>query len=365
LSFVGVARVIAARLEPVVRASALRGYLLEEALAWLLRGSGYRLLTDATGEPELIAHGQELLVRGRGAAHQVDVLGELLFTPAFSLPIRLFLEAKFAGRMGLSVVRNAHGVVFDVNENYVPRAAGKRPERRYRYTYALFSTGGFTADAQQYAIAHQISLIDLSGPKFAWLRDPIEAAADHLHVIGERQELKSFPVGWMRGALRVLLETALSNADPESDQIDADYARAAFSVLVDLAGALTQYADAQLLLGFPAAPFILALGSEDVEAFAAYADQYPTHDVHIRRIGSGTAGQWILYPAQHPEAYELAFNMPAGIEEWVAENEERRVSRTRLIKDEMLSTITIYGRLHGHERVHLLRYAPAQLRQLG
>lgn len=149
-----------------MRASALRGYLLEEALALLLRGSGYRLLTDATGEPELIAHGQELLVRGRGAAHQVDVLGELLFTPAFSLPIRLFLEAKFAGRMGLAVVRNAHGVVFDVNENYVPRAAGKRPERRYRYTYALFSTGGFTADAQQYAIAHQISLIDLVGAEF-------------------------------------------------------------------------------------------------------------------------------------------------------------------------------------------------------
>jgi hypothetical protein len=347
----------------VVRASALRGYLLEEALAWLLRGSGYRLLTDAKGEPELVAHGQELRVRGRGASHQVDVLGELLFTPAFSLPIRLFLEAKFAGRMGLSVVRNAHGVVFDVNENYVSRAAGRRPERRYRYTYALFSTGGFTSDAQQYAIAHQISLIDLSGPKFAWLRDPITTAAEQLHAIGEKQELKGFPVGWMRSALRRLLETAVYDPAPGPDTIEVDFAEAAFGVLASMVRALTRHADAQLLLGFPAAPFILALGSENVEAFAAYAEHFPTHDVFIRRIGSGSASQWILAPAEHPEAYELAFNMPSGVEEWIAENEERRVSRTRAIKDEMLSTITIYGRLHGHERVYLLRYLPAQLRQ--
>ena len=31
-------------------------------------------------------------MRGRGARHQVDVLGEFAFTPAFSLPIRLFVE---------------------------------------------------------------------------------------------------------------------------------------------------------------------------------------------------------------------------------------------------------------------------------
>jgi hypothetical protein len=31
----------------------------------------------------------------RGASHQVDVLGEFALTPAFSLPIRMFLEAKF------------------------------------------------------------------------------------------------------------------------------------------------------------------------------------------------------------------------------------------------------------------------------
>jgi hypothetical protein len=77
----------------------LRGYLLEQALAWLLRNSGYRLLVDESQDPdELISSGNGLSVKGRGAEHQADVLGEFAFTPAFSLPIRLFLEAKFTGK---------------------------------------------------------------------------------------------------------------------------------------------------------------------------------------------------------------------------------------------------------------------------
>jgi hypothetical protein len=99
----------------------LRGYLLEEALAWLLRNSGYRLLVDQSQDPdELVLNGNGLCVKGRGAEHQVDVLGEFAFTPAFSLPIRLFLEAKFTRqKTDLPVVRNAHGVIHDINENFV------------------------------------------------------------------------------------------------------------------------------------------------------------------------------------------------------------------------------------------------------
>jgi hypothetical protein len=74
----------------------LRGYLLEEALAWLLRNSGYRLLVHKSQDnDELTLNGNGLCVKGRGADHQADVLGEFAFTPAFSFPIRLFLEAKF------------------------------------------------------------------------------------------------------------------------------------------------------------------------------------------------------------------------------------------------------------------------------
>ena len=145
----------------MVGESTLQGYLLEEALAWLLRNTGYRLLVDASQDPdELAGSGEILRVRGRGAQHQVDVLGQFPLTPAFSLPIRMFLEAKFRDYpCDLSSVRNAHGVIHDVNEHFAWQS-GSHPRRRYLYTYALFSTSGFTRAAQSYALAKQISLVD-------------------------------------------------------------------------------------------------------------------------------------------------------------------------------------------------------------
>ena len=148
----------------MIKDSALRGYLLEESLAWMLRFSGYRLLVHEDQDPvELVTDGETLRVRGRGALHQVDALGEFPFTPAFSMPVRLFLEAKYyQGRCGLEVVRNAHGVVHDVNENFMTHA-GARPRQRYQYSYALFSANGFTAEAQEYALAHQIWVYTING----------------------------------------------------------------------------------------------------------------------------------------------------------------------------------------------------------
>jgi hypothetical protein len=74
----------------------LRGYLLEEALAWLLRNAGYRLLVSDSDDSEALeTAGHTLLVKGRGAVHLVGVLGEFELTPAFSLPVRLFLKATY------------------------------------------------------------------------------------------------------------------------------------------------------------------------------------------------------------------------------------------------------------------------------
>ena len=79
----------------------LRGYLLEEALAWLLRNTGYRLLVHKNQDPdELVMKGDTLFVQGRGTTHQVDVLGESALTPAFSLPIRMFIEASSIATRG-------------------------------------------------------------------------------------------------------------------------------------------------------------------------------------------------------------------------------------------------------------------------
>ena len=175
-----------------------KGKVLEEVLAYLIRNSGYQLLVDPSQDPdELSRRGNGLVVRGRGAVHQADVLGQLGWIPAFTFPIRLFVEAKWhrQSRTGLVDVRNAVGVLQDVNQNYTTQNGPGRQRliRRFNYCYSLFSTTGFTAPAQEMALAHQISLIDLSGPEFNELREIVEELGDFLYELYAADEPEEEP----------------------------------------------------------------------------------------------------------------------------------------------------------------------------
>lgn len=125
--------------------------------------------------------------------------------------------------------------------------------------------------------------------------------------------------------------------------------------------ALHERERAELLLGFPAAPFILPLGAEDPGQFIRYAESHPTHAVRLRRTGSGSHAEWIVSPWEHPGSYRLAFTLPERIESWISENEERRVRRAGDIKSDFLSSISIY-RQHGDDmRIYQLRYESSAL----
>jgi len=351
----------------VIAEATLKGYLLEEVLAWMLRGSGYRLLVHESQDPEeLCMAGNGLCVRGRGADHQVDVLGEFAFTPAFSLPVRLFLEAKFTRQpCRLPVVRNAHVVIHDINENFT-HGPGSRLRKRYRYVYALFSTSGFTLDAQDFALAQQISLVDLSGASFSWLRDRVETAAADLLSAAREYRIDRFPVNWMRGQLRRLLGTYPRPLDDEALEPETSahgFSRACQPMLGALAEGLWEGGRNELLLGFPAAPFIVPLVADNVDRFLSYARQHPDHVIRLRRYGRGAGAEWIAFPADDVEGYELTFSMPARIEEWIAENDERRTARTRQIKQRFLADMIIY-RMHGDDlQTFQLHYQPGGLRQ--
>ena len=321
----------------------LRGYLLEEALAWLLRNAGYRLLVHDSQDPdELVAKNGALHVKGRGAIHQADVLAEFALTPAFSLPIRLFIEAKFFSTpCGLPVVRNAHGVIHDVNENFVHHGVS-RPRRRYQYAYALFSASGFTHPSQDYGLAQQISLVDLSGESFSWLREAISSTAADLYALRNQHRVTRFPVNWMRKELRSRLGTAeLADLNPEADgehptRTNAPRFRtAAREVLAAFAAQLRERERAELLLGFPAAPFILPLASDDPAGFLTYANQHPAHAVRLRRRGSGSQGEWTVSPWSDGQGldYQLTFSLPDHVESWISENDDWRVKRAGVIKE--------------------------------
>jgi hypothetical protein len=360
---------VAAILSGVIAETTLRGYLLEETLTWLLRDSAYELLTARDSDPELVTQGAELRVRGRGATHQVDVLGQFAFTPAFSLPVRLFLEAKFyQSACGLEVIRNAFGVIQDVNQNYIPDPHSSAPRRRFQYCYALFSTNGFTQPAQEFALAHQISLIDLSGESFAKLRDAVGMAAHELRAAAENYPRTALHVQWIRQRLRILFGTdpdlALMEDLNEITPVSTPRNELEFhagNILEALADNLKAQSAVELLIGFPAAPFIIPLTTKDKHRFLDYVSRHPVHSISLRRSSDGEHAEWIASPSGDPGAYELHFTLPQSLEIWISESEKYQRRRISTVKHDFLSEIMIYYQLDGGVRACQLRYEPGQL----
>ncbi|ANN33062.1 restriction endonuclease [Bacillus cereus] len=191
----------------VISISALKGFLLEEALAKLLENSGYALITkDVLDNPELypefVSQGNGLNIKGRGGTHQADVLGQFPIAVPFNYPIRLFLEAKFRNsRTGIDVVRSGVGILTDLNANYqtIDLSGDELLVQRYNYQYAIFSTSGFSENAIKLAVAYKITLIDLSGNEYRDLLEGIDLAA---HELRELLEHGSYSLADVREFIR-------------------------------------------------------------------------------------------------------------------------------------------------------------------
>jgi len=144
----------------------VRGMLLEEALLYLLRNSGYKTIEDFNNDETLQRGSAGIELKGRGGVHQIDAIAEYVVTPPFSYPQRLLVEAKSFLRpnqkVGIQVVRNAVGVLKDVNEYWVSRGQHLSNKRRFHYQFAIFSSNGYTIDAERYSFAHDIYLIPLA-----------------------------------------------------------------------------------------------------------------------------------------------------------------------------------------------------------
>lgn len=141
--------------------------MLEEAVLFLLKKVGYKIIrnkSDSIDPSDLKDGGSGLEVQGRGSWHQIDALAEQEQTPAFMFPLRLLVEAKCypKNKVGIPIVRNSVGVHKDVSENYFTkyRLSGHQSAIRFNYQSAIFSASGYTKPAIDYAVAHQIFLID-------------------------------------------------------------------------------------------------------------------------------------------------------------------------------------------------------------
>lgn len=145
----------------------IRGAILEEVVLHLLKMVGYQIVrgpVDSIDSSDLTINSSGLEVQGRGTWHQIDALAEQHHAPAFTYPLRLLVEAKFytTQTVGLNVIRNSVGVQKDISENYFTklRSSQARSNIRFNYQSAVFSVSGYSNRAIDYAVAHQIFLIE-------------------------------------------------------------------------------------------------------------------------------------------------------------------------------------------------------------
>jgi hypothetical protein len=191
----------------------IRGLLLEEAVLHLLRRAGYTPVAGKGSDPTLEQNGYALFVLGRGERHQIDAIADYLVQPPFSNPQRLLVEAKFydGRQVGLTVIRNALGVIVDVSQHFVAPPGRRLRKVRYHYQYAVVSATTFTRPSQRYAYAQDIFLIPLGESRFfAPLLQAIRAAAERFHSHPDNVESQQFA-----GRLRTIIRQHLWDVFPE------------------------------------------------------------------------------------------------------------------------------------------------------
>ncbi|MCW5518498.1 hypothetical protein J1N09_01515 [Aureitalea sp. L0-47] len=145
-------------------------------------------------------------INGKGAAHDADVLVSPPIQMPFSYPYRLNFECKaFNKRTGLTIIRNALGLRYDINEFEIvtKKAIKKRKNnrrakfaienrQRYNYQVGVASVEDFTKPAFEFAANNKIPLISLR-----WFLPP--GVCDLFHQINTAylaqftdQQLQSF-----------------------------------------------------------------------------------------------------------------------------------------------------------------------------
>ena len=299
-----------------MKKSQVKGYLLEIVLAKLLKVNGYDLVTSTDNEIENLPR-NGLNVKGRGGYHQFDSLGTFCITPPFVYPIRLFLEAKFyTNKVGIDRIRMGIGILQDVNTNYstVEMTSEELKLPKYNYNYAIFSTSGFTEDAQRLAIAHKIYLMDLSSGYYNWIRDFIDQIVDRLFDInGIRGEdisgdiFNSFKEDFSRWINNLSYNQLYRWFDFDIQQ----------SVVNEFVNQMQNVRS--IYIASTKSSQIIALVPDDDEDFRESLRRNPHQEVTIT-WNENENDVWIVRPTENYDRYRLTFQLPSVIREYIFDN---------------------------------------------
>lgn len=322
----------------------VRGALLEEVVLFLLSKVGYQTIDPAAlaakPVPGLRSGHSGLEAQGRGTWHQLDALSDWIHSPPFMYPLRLIVEAKCYKNthpIQLSTVRNAVGVLKDVTENYFsfqPNGGGIKGQR-YNYAAAIFSPSGFTRGAVEYAVAHQVFLIQYDD--VAVIAPVIDAiySLEQPHVSLEKGFVQS-----ARKALRAALNDQDSSFGAPMTSIAAGYI---YNEIGEKAKSIGGSYFGMLQGRWP----MHLLRDEPLPAIAFETD---TVACVVRR---GEHGGWHFEPIQfargQPGWFKLEFSLPEAIAELVSQNPDDRVALAN-VKQQHFSFIDLTGTIGGIRR---------------
>ncbi|MCU8007315.1 restriction endonuclease [Shewanella sp. SM87] len=325
--------------------SQVRGALLEEAVLYLLEKFGYKTIESVPAHrDESIRGGHSgLEVRGRGSWHQIDALASFSSSPAFMYPLRLMVEAKCYQQhrtVGIEVVRNAVGVLKDISENYfsVPSGGADVQVPRFNYHSAIFSTSGYTSGAIDYALAHQVFLIQYeSVPVIRPLIDAIMQFDENCIT-----RLGKNSISEVRKRYRSVIREQTYEMDM-SQFISRPGIELINGALVDSLARIQGSYFGMLQGRWP----LHLLTSTQLSPMAFISDTVRCH------VTGYETGEWKFTPAEFQKNqdgwFELEFNLPEGIANLVAENWEDREAVAN-IKQQHFSYIDLSGQIGGIQR---------------
>jgi len=316
-----------------MKRSQFKGYVLEEILAYLIRSSWYKLITKKPeNDSDLSDWHNGLNIRWRGTNHQIDVLGELNWIPAFNFPLRLIIEAKFRSKpTGIEIIRENVGLLTDINQNYFI-IKDSEPKPRYRYTSVVFSTSGFTEPAVDMAVAHQVQLADLSNEEYNNLKVNIDIFVEN--VFGVWEDIDR----WLAKNIRKYLSNKLKTREETINDISVVYINACEKLIESI-----KWEYKELFVGMSKGGFMLLLKAENPTLFVNYAKKKSTHDVIIQWFNDGE--KWVISPIHIEDgcvAYKLTFKLPSALHKWIFEISENKVAEALYQKEKHFPTISIY-----------------------
>lgn len=323
--------------------SQIRGAIFEEVVLHLLELVGYRIVL--AGEEGTRRGHSGLEVQGRGEWHQIDALAASDRTPAFMYPLRLMVEAKCyrRGRIGIEVVRNSVGVQKDISENYFSHRLAVQDDiqgPRFNYLSAIASTSGFTKNAQRYAIAHQIFLIQYKGiPMFVPVTEGL-LGLDNIHFRPNVLNNIDIPETIIRDRVReyigVRVDTAWNEEDEFFSQQGITYLRESIlQPLFDINGSY---------YGALQGRWPIHLLSRETLPERLFAERDEIR-CRVRRID----GVWGFEQIEGQYPFRLEFSLPDEIARLVEEAGRDR-EQVANIKEEYFSFMDITGKIGGVQR---------------